>query len=227
MIGGNQNSKPSKTSISHPLKVYTFNVLLNESNSPMLGISMLPGRTKQKVSFNWNRDLNLDLQVLINQYNVKNVVTLVTSKELAKDIPSTIAYLDEIQRLGMHSIHYPIVDKWIPNDMELFTQLIVSISEKVSNNEMTLIHCNGGKGRSAMVLAAVLFILQKDVNNNHSSPTDQGTYSDLYRVVQHIQTQCRGTLRNPLQLVYLCRFVHYWNNRMGRVDTKRPLDNST
>ena len=220
-------TKPCKSSISHPLLVYTYSVD-SDSTAPFLGISMLPGRTKQKVYFDWKRDLETDLMLLVNKYKVKNVVTLVTDMEIDKDIPIGQNYFEEIRKLNMNSIRFPITDKWIPSDMSEFTLLIMTIAQKVINKEMTLIHCNGGKGRSAMVLAAVMFILhtvntnnntetniETNTNSNHNNNilhhSHPGTLSNMYEVINRIKAQCHGTLRNPMQIMYLYRFVYHWN----------------
>ena len=57
----------------------------------------------------------------------------------------------------MRWIHYPkFRDKWIPDDEEEFLKLIELVARDVLDGKRVLIHCNGGKGRTGTLVAALL-----------------------------------------------------------------------
>lgn len=63
-----------------------------------------------------------------------------------------------------------------------------------------VVHCNGGKGRSATVIVATLIAMGRSI-------------SESIRIVQGTR---KGTIRNPLQQAYLRRFRKEWNERQKR-----------
>jgi len=57
-----------------------------------------------------------------------------------------------------------------------------------------LIHCNGGKGRTATVVVCCLIVSGSPVN----------------QAIERVRKARSGTLRNPLQIFYVNQFALKW-----------------
>jgi protein-tyrosine phosphatase len=64
-----------------------------------------------------------------------------------------------VQSYGIESIHFPIQDKWIPNNIGEVASLVEMIVLCVQQGKTIVVHCNGGKGRTGLVVAATLYVL--------------------------------------------------------------------
>ena len=177
---------PVFTSASHPLAV----AWLSREGSPdaagPIGYCMLPGRRKAKRNHIWKRDLVADI-ASINQDRLC-LVTLCTDEELARDSPG---FQEAVLEFACRE-HVPIQDKRRPHDTRAFDELIAQLVHRIENGWRVVVHCNGGKGRSALVAAAVLIAL-----------------SDMSakRAVACVRAARPGSLRNPLQLWFLWMFA--------------------
>jgi len=83
---------------------------------------MAPGRTKKKKNHDWERDLDGDLDRIRHFYKCDVFVTLVRHFELV-DI-GTPNLMEEVEKRGMESIHFPIKDKWVPDSMDQLILLV-------------------------------------------------------------------------------------------------------
>lgn len=125
-----------------------------------------------------------DLKVLVEQ-KADVLVTLVQVHELeAMGIPH---FFDKVRAFGIESIHYPIPDKWLPRSMDEVAGLVATIISQLRRNKRVVVHCNGGKGRTALVVVSVLVSLGM-------TPSEA---TDLVRSTRP------GTLYNPAQILYV------------------------
>ncbi|CCV02416.1 thymidylate synthase [Armadillidium vulgare iridescent virus] len=63
-----------------------------------------------------------------------------------------------------HCIPYPIIDQKVPSDVVDFVSFVhklISIISSLNDSEKMYIHCKGGHGRSGLVVAALLCILEE------------------------------------------------------------------
>jgi len=182
---------PVFTSASHPLSV----AWLSREGSPdaggPVGFCMLPGRRKAKRAHEWRRDLAADV-ASINQDRLC-LVTLCTDEELARDSPDFQA---RVAAEVACREHHPIKDKRRPHDTRAFDELIARVVDRIENGMCVVVHCNGGKGRSALVAAAVLI----------------GLKVSYARAVAGVRAARTGSLRNPLQLWFLRSFARRWKS---------------
>merc|ERR1719421_2569897 len=82
------------------------------------------------------------------------LVTLCTDEELARDSPG---FQRRVEAEVACREHYPIQDKRRPDNIQAFDALIQRLVDRIEREDMrVIVHCNGGKGRSALVAAAVL-----------------------------------------------------------------------
>ena len=179
----------SWNSDNNPLRVdFVPDTELYLGEAGRIGLCMCPGRKKKKAAHEWDRDLDKDLLRMREHYKCDVVVSLVRRSEMMElRIPNL---LEEIERLGMESIHFPIKDKWIPDSMAGLIRLVDTLVQRLKIGKTIVIHCNGGKGRSGTVAVACMVAMGK-------------------RVVQSIDVVRKarsGTIRNPVQIVYVKRF---------------------
>jgi protein-tyrosine phosphatase len=187
---GAQSGKTSTwNSDNNPLRVdFIPDNELYLGEAGRIGLCMCPGRKKKKAAHEWDRDLDKDLLRIRDHYQCDVVVSLVRRSELVElKIPTL---LEEIEKYGMESIHFPIKDKWVPDSMAGLMRLVDTLVHRLRGGKTIVIHCNGGKGRSGTVAVACMVAMGK-------------------RVVQSIDVVRKarsGTIRNPVQVVYVKRF---------------------
>lgn len=170
-----------QTSISHPLRIDYIEC--DELGQGSLGISMCPGRNK-KIH---RRSADLDIEELVKS-GTQVLVSLIRNSELrAMGIPDL---LEKVSEAGVQVVHAPIRDKWIPRSMDFLTRLVNQIVELIRSGRRVVVHCNGGKGRSGLVVVATLVALG----------IDTGKATDIVRATKH------GMLYNPAQILYLKAF---------------------
>ena len=181
---------PVFTSASHPLAVAWLSREGRPDAAGPIGYCMLPGRRKAKRTHEWRRDLAADVASM-NQDRLC-LVTLCTHAELNRDSPGFQARSEVACRE-----HLPIADKRRPHDTRAFDALITRLVHRIENENMrVVIHCNGGKGRSALVAAAVLI----------------GLKVPYAKAVACVRAARSGSLRNPLQLWFLWMFARRWKS---------------
>lgn len=126
------------TSENHPLDLEYFEHPL--LGSAKVGMCMCPGRNKPKKYHVWKRDLQTDLQAIASS-GCDVVVTLVRSVELLS--MGIIELFVRIKQLGMESLHFPVVDKWIPESMTSVMELISKLLAYVDQGKTIVIHWFG------------------------------------------------------------------------------------
>lgn len=167
-----------KTSSSHPLEInFVTHSVLGKSR---IGMTMCPGRNKK----DHRRNLQMDIAALL-QVGTQVLVTLVQQHEL--DSMKISDMMTRVRAAGIEVIHAPIKDKWIPSRLGILVELVDLIAARVKQGKCITVHCNGGKGRTGLVVAATLVLLG----------LEPGPSTDLIRSVRP------GMLYNPAQIVYL------------------------
>lgn len=179
-----------KTSSSHPLEVnFVTHSVLGKSR---IGMTMCPGRNKK----DHRRNLQMDIASLL-QVGTQVLVTLVQQHEL--DSMKISDMMTKVRAAGIEVIHAPIKDKWIPSRIGILVELVDLIVARVKLGKCITVHCNGGKGRTGLVVAATLVSLGME----------PGPSTDLIRAVRP------GMLYNPAQIVYLRLYQRTISGRAG------------
>ena len=174
---------PVFTSASHPLEIaFLSRAGLPDAAGP-IGYCMLPGRRKAKRKHIWKRDLSMDIAAI--RQDRLCLVTLCTDEELARDSPGFEARIASEFMCREHR----------PHDTRAFDELIARLVDRINNDFRVVIHCNGGKGRSALVAAAVLI----------------GLGVSQSAAVAGVRAVRPGSLWNPLQLWFLWMFARRCN----------------
>jgi len=185
-----------KTSKSHPYHID----FLDKTTCPQLGearigMSMCPGRVWEA----WYRDFNEDLKVILED-KVQVICSVITNTELK--IMKLHQFKQKFQSAGLETIQYSIHDKWLPNSIDNFLSFVNTILFYIHKEKTILVHCNGGKGRTGLIVVSCLFFL--------GVPIDEG--------MNMIRTLRSGMLRNPAQEV----FLHALSSRL-REDPEKSL----
>lgn len=100
--------------------------------------------------------LENDLQ-RIRMAGIQSIVSTIESWEarelgLAEEGPT-------VERLGMHFISFPLRDRSVPSNREVFTEFIHKLGKRVEAGEKIGVHCRGCIGRSTVVVASTLIDL--------------------------------------------------------------------
>jgi len=176
------------TTTTHPLTVdFVQHKVLGKAR---VGMSMCPGRNKR----NWRRDLSEDIKKL-KTHKIQTVVTLVCQEEL-----NSMGIPDLHMRLNEHDIetvHFQIKDKWVPEYMEDLVAMVQMMLVRIERQRCILVHCNGGKGRTGLVVVSTLVAL--------GVPIDEA--------VSVVRKARDGMIQNPAQLIYVRAFKQHWDTK--------------
>ena len=191
------SSGPAFTSESRPHEVDFVAV-----GNGRVGMCISPGRKKGR----WDRSLDVDLETIRNEHHTDVIVTLLTQQDLVDIQVQNL--LDGVKRRGITSIHFPIRDKFVPEDLEAFCSLILGIVELLHAGKTVVVHCNGGKGRTGLVVAAILVAYQN---------------STVMEAIQICRAARPGVLYNPLQILYAFQFASFWEEHRRTGTLPLPL----
>lgn len=125
--------------ISNPLKPYV---------KGRLSLSISPGKKDSK----WNRDLEMDLNVMKTN-GVQVIVCLLEWSEMRKLGISD--YPRKAQESGFLFYHIPIRDRGTPHQNEI-SVLVPLLVQHLAFGQNILVHCRGGLGRAGTVCACCL-----------------------------------------------------------------------
>jgi hypothetical protein len=155
-----------------------------------LGMGVLPGRFRPPV----RRDLAVDLERLVANFAIEAVVTLNPPDQLAEmKVPDLAA---RIRARGLDCMDTDAWrDKWWPSTASLDRTLhtVSFVLNQLRSQKNVLVHCNGGKGRTGLVVVAVLLTLGMS----------------LPQAVDAVRRARKGCIHNPSQLLYLGWFAAY------------------
>ncbi len=142
-----------RTSETDPIRV-DFVAQADLDLPGQLGLTIAPGK-KDRLG-RWDRDLDLDLKHLRDQYHVDCLVSLMEAHEYRE---LHIADLTErAEKYGIAVRRFPIRDVDAPpaETMVRFLELAQSILQDVRTGRIVVVRCRGGLGRSGLVAASCL-----------------------------------------------------------------------
>lgn len=84
---------------------------------------------------------------------IRAVVSLMEADEIRAKCPGLH---ETLRRHGLDVIHFPIRDYGVPGDLDAFRDLLANLHGRLARGQDVLVHCNGGLGRTAVVLAGLL-----------------------------------------------------------------------
>lgn len=189
--------KGKKTSLSHPFEIdFIDKSLCPELREARIGMSMCPGRVWR----DWNRDLEADLAVILEK-KVNVVASIITNTELRQ--MNRADFYEKVKNSQLESLELSIHDKWLPNSVENFNRVVNTILEHLQQDKTVLVHCNGGRGRTGLVVAACIYNLGYSID----------------QAIHIVRTARSGMLRNPAQEFFLRSVV---SKSKGGIFDKSP-----
>lgn len=162
-----------------------------------LGISSAPGVQR----YPHQRNMKDDMAQLKNDTGkegpLNGIASLMLSREMIDLGMDSLPLVAKEQRIQW--IQIPIHDWWFPLDMDNFSYSVKFLSGYVfGENKSLVVHCLNGKGRSGLLVAAMLL------------------YSKIASSVEDAISIVRGfrenAFDNPLQILYLYRYEQHNKN---------------
>jgi protein-tyrosine phosphatase len=141
------------TSVTSPLRIDT---VLVPPTGGQIGMTICPGKKDQGIiSGPWDRDLDLDLQVIQN-WQAKALVTLIEDFEFK--LLSVPELAEKTKSIGIRWLHLPIVDVGVPDMVfeEKWETAGKELRLILRNGGRIVLHCRGGLGRTGLVAARLL-----------------------------------------------------------------------
>lgn len=143
--------KNVRTSLTDPLRIDW----IETGAGGLIGMTFCPGKIGGSIhGLPWNRDLDLDLQVI--QKSASLLVTLMEDHEFSllgvEDLGS------RAKRLGLTWLHLPIRDMSVPDEafMEVWPEKSRYLRSLLEKDQNAVIHCLGGLGRTGVVAVMLL-----------------------------------------------------------------------
>ena len=190
-----KKTTPKAFDPSEPLNVsWLPHDRLPEGCTGSLGISSAPGVQR----YPHQRVMKDDMAQLKNDTGkegpLNGLASLMLSREMIDLGMDSLPLVAKEQRIQW--IQIPIHDWWFPLDMENFAYSVKFLAGYVfAENKSLLVHCLNGKGRSGLLVAAML--LYSKIAN---SP------EDAIKIVRGFR---ENAFDNPLQVLYLYRYELY------------------
>lgn len=145
-----------KTSDKYPLYVNLVEDSRLGALSGKIGLTFAPGKTQMicMTGCHWKRSIDKDLATLKDKYGCKVLVSLIQEFEFVNVKIPTLR--TDAEKLGIHSVWYPIPDGGVPKSPEHVDPLVKEIVEYIRAGDVVVIHCMGGLGRTGLVAACCL-----------------------------------------------------------------------
>jgi protein-tyrosine phosphatase len=123
-----------------------------------LGMTIAPGKKDPHgITAAWDRDLDVDLLRLRDEYRTDLLVSLVEDHELEH---LKIPHLHErALAMGIATLKFPIRDVDVPTSMERHAKVVDAILAWIQRGKICIVQCRGGHGRTGLVVATVLVAL--------------------------------------------------------------------
>lgn len=180
------NSRPTRTSLSDPLRIDEVIVPFYEGR---IGLTLCPGKVGPSgLGPIWTRDLKLDFAA-IREWGASAVVTLMEADEM--EAFNVDDGLDAAARaIGVDWYPLPIGDGGVPSAAfeRSWTWAGLRLRELLRAGKRVLVHCRGGLGRTGMIAARLLVELG----------------SPVAAAVEQVRASRRGAIENYAQHRHVC-----------------------
>ncbi len=144
---------PIRTSETHPLRI---DIIELPNKSGKIGMTFCPGKKIMGLyGGQWQRDINLDLNV-IEKANTSSLLSVIEDHEF--DILGVPNFKTTVKNYKFQWQHLLIKDCETPSAIfkKQWKILAPNIHQQLSNNELIVIHCRGGLGRTGLLAARIL-----------------------------------------------------------------------
>lgn len=141
-----------RTSATHPLRVDWLPV----DGPGRVGMTIAPGKhsVSKYTTGLWARDLDTDLDHLVQGWHVTDLVCLLETRDLERlQIPQL---LEQARSRGLVTHWLPMPDGGVPPNVASVQQLVADLVVRVDGGAVVAIHCEGGLGRTGIVAGCYL-----------------------------------------------------------------------
>jgi len=157
------------------------------ANGGRVAMAAGPGRNRDGIA-----DLAGDLHQIRNACGENTVLLTLFLPEEMNEM-SYPKFLETVNSCGISSVHFPIRDKWFPESMAAFLDVLQGqVVPLLLKGHTIVVHCYGGKGRTAVMVGGLLILLNTKIRIND--------------IVTSLRYRRPGMLKNPLQRFYLLTF---------------------
>ena len=167
-----------------------------------IGLSAAPGRKDYEASDGpWHRDLDADLRRLRRHYQVDQLVTLLERGEFVRDEFGELDINDLLyraKRAGLRTELCSFPGRGVPVAIEQVFGLVERLLAAAAAEQVVVVHCRTGRGRSAVVAACCLCAL--------------GASAD--EAIASVRALRPRALQTPASLQSLTAFDRLWRTRM-------------
>jgi protein-tyrosine phosphatase len=148
----------TRTSKTDPLRIASVDIGAGRGK---IGVTFAPGKNDRSYGGLWARDLDADLEAIVD-FGAKALVTLLEQQELARLAITRLGL--EAERRGLEWHHLPIRDVSVP-DAEFEAKWPAAahrLRARLEAGGNVVVHCRGGLGRAGMISARLLVELGCD-----------------------------------------------------------------
>jgi ribA/ribD-fused uncharacterized protein len=101
-------------------------------------------------------------------------------------------------------INYSIPDRGIPISVSKFTSLVLFVYDTISNGNKVYIHCKGGHGRSGILVAALIYLLNPGISSEEALKRTSEYHSN--RKIMREKWRKMGSPQTHYQKKYIITF---------------------
>jgi protein tyrosine phosphatase len=125
----------------------------------LIGMTICPGKKGPSLyGAPWNRDLDVDMQYICDEWHANIMVTLLEKHEFEMLGIEAMEELASQRWKTIQWIHLEITDGGIPDERfeQRWLQVRAQLITALANGDRVLVHCRGGLGRTGLVVAQLL-----------------------------------------------------------------------
>ncbi|CAF0804841.1 unnamed protein product [Didymodactylos carnosus] len=197
--------------------------LRSDDDELFIFMSKLPGRRIRSDIRNLSTDLNqiqVDTMITLNEDKELSFMNFTNNDEYDDTFDMTI-YSSRIKQANIEHILYPIRDRFVPTSIRDYMQMLILI---LSNNtdyhqrRRILVHCMGGMGRTGMTVVCLELVYEYLMSHKQQQqpqsfierfvhyPLLLKNHCRVCRAILNVRTARRGTIHNPLQILFAHEF---------------------
>lgn len=160
-----------------------------------LGMTFAPGKKASGGAGLWERDLDMDLARLVDEYDARLLVSMLRKSEYALLRIEDLADRAAAHQLDFHA--FPIEDGGVPSSVASVATLVQMILERVRSGDNVVAHCRGGLGRAGLIAACCLTAVGHDAD----------------QAMAIVRKARKSTIENRGQERFIAEFAEEWSRR--------------
>ena len=182
-----------KTQTSEDSPIRLSEVARSSDTGGWLAITLAPGKKTVGSWVHWDRDLDADLDRLV-ELGTTVLAPLLEDHELrGLHIPGLV---EAARARGLEVVRFPIRDVSVPGSMDATIGFVAGLAARVRRGEHVVVNCNGGLGRSGLIAACARLALDLD--------------PDAATAIAAVRERRRDAIETPAQERFVEQFLDAW-----------------